>query len=130
MFGMAGALMDKNLLILDLDETLLYGTERPLDREPDLLASGYFVYFRAGPREFHSPRRVFLSPGSVDFGIQRVRARDLGHRGRRLARAGAEPSGRMILRAEYVLYSQVRPIYVLRGSILDRRTNKLLRSST
>ena len=52
MFGMADALMDKNLLILDLDETLLYGTERPLDREPDLLASGYFVYFRPGLENF------------------------------------------------------------------------------
>lgn len=39
---------DKNLLILDLDETLIYGTELALDREPDLLASGYFVYFRPG----------------------------------------------------------------------------------
>jgi RNA polymerase II subunit A small phosphatase-like protein len=45
-------LMDKNLLILDLDETLLYGTERPLDREPDVLASGYFVYFRPGLETF------------------------------------------------------------------------------
>lgn len=44
--------MDKNLLILDLDETLLYGTERPLDRDPDLLASGYFVYFRPGLEDF------------------------------------------------------------------------------
>lgn len=43
---------DKNLLILDLDETLIYGTELPLDREPDLLASGYLVYFRPGLENF------------------------------------------------------------------------------
>jgi RNA polymerase II subunit A small phosphatase-like protein len=43
---------DKNLLILDLDETLIYGAELPLDREPDLIASGYFVYFRPGLQNF------------------------------------------------------------------------------
>src|SRR5687767_11308891 len=53
MFRVANAIMDKNLLILDLDETLLYGTELPLDgREPDLLAGGYFVYFRPGLENF------------------------------------------------------------------------------
>jgi len=52
MLAMADAMMDKNLLILDLDETLLYGTELRLDRDPDLIASGYFVYFRPGLANF------------------------------------------------------------------------------
>lgn len=43
---------DRNLLILDLDETLIYGTELPLDRDPDLLVSGYLVYFRPGLENF------------------------------------------------------------------------------
>jgi RNA polymerase II subunit A small phosphatase-like protein len=44
--------MDKNLLILDLDETLLYASERPLDRDPDLVVISYHVYFRPGLAEF------------------------------------------------------------------------------
>ena len=43
---------DKNLLILDLDETLIYGTELPLERAPDLVAGGYSVYFRPGLERF------------------------------------------------------------------------------
>ncbi|MBN1673919.1 MAG: HAD family hydrolase [Kiritimatiellae bacterium] len=34
------------LLILDLDETLIFGTERPLARPPDLRMPPYFVYGR------------------------------------------------------------------------------------
>ena len=34
------------LLILDLDETLIYATERCLDRKPDFLVGEYFVYKR------------------------------------------------------------------------------------
>ncbi len=40
------------LLILDLDETLLYGAEKPLDRDPDFLAGPYFIYKRPGVHEF------------------------------------------------------------------------------
>lgn len=36
----------KTLLILDLDETLVYATEQKLDREADFLAFDYFVYKR------------------------------------------------------------------------------------
>jgi TFIIF-interacting CTD phosphatase-like protein len=34
------------LLILDLDETLIYSTETTLVREPDFLVKPYFVYKR------------------------------------------------------------------------------------
>jgi TFIIF-interacting CTD phosphatase-like protein len=34
------------LLILDLDETLIYSTETPLTRKPDFLVEPYFVYKR------------------------------------------------------------------------------------
>lgn len=34
------------LLILDLDETLIYSTETPLTRKPDFLVYSYFVYKR------------------------------------------------------------------------------------
>jgi TFIIF-interacting CTD phosphatase-like protein len=39
------AIKDK-LLILDLDETLVYSTETPLTREPDFLVDAYYVYKR------------------------------------------------------------------------------------
>jgi RNA polymerase II subunit A small phosphatase-like protein len=35
-----------NLLILDLDETLIYGSERPLERSPDFIAGPFHVYRR------------------------------------------------------------------------------------
>ena len=37
---------EKKLLILDLDETLIYATEEKLDREPDFIVGQYFVYKR------------------------------------------------------------------------------------
>lgn len=37
---------DKKLLVLDLDETLVHSTERPLDRPADLNVVGYHVYKR------------------------------------------------------------------------------------
>lgn len=40
------ALTDKKLLVLDLDETLVYSTERSLDRPADLSVVGYHVYKR------------------------------------------------------------------------------------
>lgn len=36
----------RTLLILDLDETLIYATERPLDRPADFAVYGYHVYRR------------------------------------------------------------------------------------
>lgn len=36
----------KKILILDLDETLIYATERKLDREADFIIGQYFVYKR------------------------------------------------------------------------------------
>ena len=40
------------LLILDLDETLLYGSEQPLNREPDFVAGPYSIYKRPGVEAF------------------------------------------------------------------------------
>jgi TFIIF-interacting CTD phosphatase-like protein len=40
------------LLILDLDETLIYATEEPLPREPDFVVGPYFVYRRPYLDEF------------------------------------------------------------------------------
>lgn len=40
------------LLILDLDETLIYATEEPLQREPDFLIGPYAVYRRPSLADF------------------------------------------------------------------------------
>ncbi len=40
------------LLILDLDETLLYSTKTMIDRVPDSLVGEYYVYSRPGLNEF------------------------------------------------------------------------------
>jgi RNA polymerase II subunit A small phosphatase-like protein len=40
------------LLVLDLDETIIYGTEEPLDRPADFLAGKFHVYRRPGLDEF------------------------------------------------------------------------------
>lgn len=40
------------LLILDLDETLIFGTSGRLDRRPDALLEPYAIYHRPGAREF------------------------------------------------------------------------------
>jgi RNA polymerase II subunit A small phosphatase-like protein len=45
---------DRILLILDIDETLLYASERPLDRPADCLIGPYYVYFRPNLRSFVS----------------------------------------------------------------------------
>jgi RNA polymerase II subunit A small phosphatase-like protein len=45
-------LMDQQLLILDLDETLVFGAERPLDRACDFRAGPYYVYKRPFLKEF------------------------------------------------------------------------------
>lgn len=39
---------NRNLLILDLDETLIHATSRRLDAAPDFAAGPYFVYKRPG----------------------------------------------------------------------------------
>ncbi len=47
--GMKGHVM---LLILDLDETLVYSTVKRIDRVPDYLVGEYYVYCRPGLSEF------------------------------------------------------------------------------
>ena len=42
----------KKLLILDLDETLIYATELALEREPDFLLGQYHLYQRPGLAAF------------------------------------------------------------------------------
>lgn len=42
------------LLVLDLDETLIYSVEEPLEREPDFQVFKYFVYKRPGVDTFLS----------------------------------------------------------------------------
>ena len=42
------------LLILDIDETLIYSSEKQLDRLPDFELDKYFVYKRPGVEEFIS----------------------------------------------------------------------------
>jgi RNA polymerase II subunit A small phosphatase-like protein len=44
----------KQLLVLDLDETLIYATERPLGRPPDFQVEPYHVYKRPHVDEFIS----------------------------------------------------------------------------
>lgn len=39
---------DRILLILDLDETLIYGAEQRVNRDPDFAFGGYFIYQRPG----------------------------------------------------------------------------------
>jgi RNA polymerase II subunit A small phosphatase-like protein len=46
--------LDKPLLVLDLDETLIRGISDPLDREPQMSLGPYFVYFRPHVFEFLS----------------------------------------------------------------------------
>lgn len=43
---------DRLLLVLDLDETLVYATEVPLAAEADYEVPPYFIYLRPGVREF------------------------------------------------------------------------------
>ncbi len=45
-------IMTRKLLILDLDETLLYATKDHLGREPDFFFFGYHCYLRPYVREF------------------------------------------------------------------------------
>jgi TFIIF-interacting CTD phosphatase-like protein len=42
----------RKLLILDLDETLIFASESPLDRQADFKAGQYSVYLRPGVQEF------------------------------------------------------------------------------
>ncbi len=43
---------DRILLILDLDETLFFSSEKPLNRQPDFVFHVYDVYVRPGLQEF------------------------------------------------------------------------------
>jgi RNA polymerase II subunit A small phosphatase-like protein len=49
-----------NLLVLDLDETLVYATEGYLDRNPDFEAGSYAVYKRPGLDQFLSTVRAYF----------------------------------------------------------------------
>ncbi len=42
----------RTLLVLDLDETLLYGTETPFERPPDITVCQYSIYKRPHVDEF------------------------------------------------------------------------------
>jgi RNA polymerase II subunit A small phosphatase-like protein len=44
--------LNRPLLILDLDETLIRGATKALDRAPEMELAHYFVYFRPHVREF------------------------------------------------------------------------------
>ena len=44
--------VDKKLLILDLDETLIFAEETPLERQEDFIVGQYFVYKRPHLQEF------------------------------------------------------------------------------
>jgi TFIIF-interacting CTD phosphatase-like protein len=44
--------VDRKLLILDLDETLIFAEETPLEREADFLVGQFFVYKRPYLQEF------------------------------------------------------------------------------
>jgi len=44
--------MTQALLILDLDETLIFGTRTPLERAPDLIVHAYAIYQRPHLSEF------------------------------------------------------------------------------
>lgn len=46
------AMHTRRLLILDLDETLVYATTKPLPRAPDFLVPPYALYVRPGARDF------------------------------------------------------------------------------
>jgi carboxy-terminal domain RNA polymerase II polypeptide A small phosphatase len=65
------------LLILDIDETVVYATTARLDRPPDFEVAGYFVYRRPGLDEFlksvsqHFQLAVWSSSGS-DYAKQIV----------------------------------------------------------
>ncbi len=45
-------MIEKPLLILDLDETLIRGVNEALDRAPEMVLSHYFIYYRPHVREF------------------------------------------------------------------------------
>lgn len=64
--------MEKKLIVLDLDETLIYSTEKPLDRDPDFQGGYYFTYRRPYLTEFldfcfqHFEVAVWTSSG-IDY---------------------------------------------------------------
>ncbi len=50
--AMSDSPTNKILLVLDLDETLIHATEKPLEREPDFRLEQFFVYCRPYLAEF------------------------------------------------------------------------------
>ena len=44
--------MERILVVLDLDETLIFASEEPLERAPDFRCSAYAVYRRPGLKDF------------------------------------------------------------------------------
>jgi TFIIF-interacting CTD phosphatase-like protein len=71
------------LLILDIDETVVYASTTRLDRPPDFEVAGYFVYRRPGLDEFlkfvsqHFQLAVWSSSGS-DYARQIVEGIPVG----------------------------------------------------
>ncbi len=73
------------LLILDIDETLLYASEKRLERDPEFRVGQYFVYVRPYLREFlrHCEKHFQLaiwSSSSADYLsaiVEKVLPRDL-----------------------------------------------------
>jgi RNA polymerase II subunit A small phosphatase-like protein len=53
--------MDKALLILDLDNTLIFGCEVPLARSSDFKCGPYFIYKRPGVHEFLDAVRTIFN---------------------------------------------------------------------
>jgi carboxy-terminal domain RNA polymerase II polypeptide A small phosphatase len=62
--------IQKNLLILDLDETLVYSSEYILDRNPDFCVGKYFVYTRPGLDLFLSTCSQLYEVAVWTFGSQ------------------------------------------------------------
>jgi TFIIF-interacting CTD phosphatase-like protein len=68
---MSGVSAFNKLLILDLDETLIFATEAPLDRPADFTAARYFVYRRPGVEAFladclaHFTVAVWTASGAI-----------------------------------------------------------------
>jgi len=65
-------MIDRALLVLDLDETLIYATLERLDRDPDFCCGEYYVYERSHLKSFllacsHIFDLAIWSSGSCDY---------------------------------------------------------------
>lgn len=66
--------MKQRLLSLDLDETLIFGTKKPLEhRLPDLKMGDYFIYYRPGVKNF---LHKVSNHKSLMFGIYTAATKD------------------------------------------------------